>query len=193
MQGQGWGLQRGAGGAAPYIPPPPPPQPSASAAASNSTTPAKPKFECRICGTKLSRAEHLTRHQRRLHADKETLDNDPKMQHYRYALPILPQSVTVTAAGRWCHCSCAVCGKQCFDSHKLKVHMHNAHLEDAPFECTYCNKKFKAAANLRRHQKIHEKVSPPLSTHPIALAPGCLGLWLHESLPASLVWVMKRR
>ena len=44
--------------------------------------PNKVKFECSICGTKVSRQEHLIRHQRRLHADKATLDNDPKMQHY---------------------------------------------------------------------------------------------------------------
>ena len=50
--------------------------------------------------------------------------------------------------------SCAVCGKFCTNSSKLKDH-ERIHTNEKPHVCSYCSHSFRLKASLVRHVRIH--------------------------------------
>ena len=104
------------------------------------------------------------------------------MRQYAEIIEITFQPLSLFPSHNLSHCAefraesivamttlCTFCQKYFSDARNLKIHV-GTHKEEKPFACIDCAGVFTEAFRLRNHQKLHETDSKPFSLdHPVNL------------------------
>ena len=114
-------------------------------------------FKCMICDYASTQSSNLKTHVNVHHASVEhelikceKCSKDVRKRSYSTHLK-------THNSGQY---ECQVCQKTCSTTNHLKVHFKNVHLQERPFSCLICSKKFKRNRHLYLHQEVHENKVP---------------------------------
>ncbi|XP_041637225.1 zinc finger protein 160-like [Cheilinus undulatus] len=99
------------------------------------------KYKCANCDKRFRDLYDMNRHNMRVH-EKEDMSGDGKEEE------LTDPSTSDMSENK----NCALCGKYFARQVDMERHM-NSHSEDRPYNCCYCEKKFKNPYVLKRHQK----------------------------------------
>ncbi|XP_048345431.1 zinc finger protein 22-like isoform X2 [Sphaerodactylus townsendi] len=113
-------------------------------------------YQCTMCGKKLSRKDHLKRHE-------EIHDRKKKPHQCSYCEKCFRQRSDLVFherihTGEKPH-KCSACGKTFRSTCQLIVH-ERIHTREKPYKCSACGRSFSQNSNLTVHQRIHTGEKP---------------------------------